>query len=79
MKKKILVVLSACIFIIALTLSFNFVQGNNDGTSLEGVTIMAEAYAHHPCEGWDGTPYWGWDDVEWMDCIIIQWCVPPCV
>jgi len=28
MKKKILVVLSACIFIIALTLSFNFVQGN---------------------------------------------------
>jgi len=78
MKKKILFGLLAGIFIVALTLNFNFIQGNNNGTTLESVTIMAEAYAYDPCPGWDGSPFYGWDPAI-EDCRIVNFCTSTCI
>ena len=78
MKKKILFVLTSFLIIVALTLSFNFVQGNNNGTSLESVTIMAEAQAYDPCPGWDGSCHMAWD-AEYTECDIVCFCSSPCI
>jgi len=78
MKRKILFVLTSFIIIVALSLSFNFVQGDDNGTSLESVTIMAEAQAYDPCPGWDGGCFWGWDST-WEDCIWVCKCGSKCV
>lgn len=78
MKKKILLVLTSFVIIIALSLSFNFIQGDDSGTSLESVTIMAEAQAYDPCPGWDGGCFMGWD-LEYSECDIVCFCTSTCI
>lgn len=78
MKKKILYVLSACIFALALTLSFNFVKGDHNGVSLENVTIMAEAQAFNPCPAHIGESYCQYDPAS-QDCITDNKCSPVCI
>ncbi len=78
MKKKILYILSACIFALALTFSFNFVKGDHNGVSLENVTIMAEAQAFNPCPAHIGDSYCQYDEVE-QDCRTDSECRPVCL